>query len=452
MPTILDRFKKSWNAFLGRDPTTRISNEYGYGSSYRPDRMRFAYSNAQTIVSSIYNRIAVDVSAIDIKHVKLDENKTYESDVDSFLNNCLQYDANIDQTGRAFIQDVVQSMFDEGCVAIVPTSADVNSTKTYINEAKIYALRTGKITAWYPTAVTVNCYNDQTGRREDITLPKSLVAIVENPFYAVMNEPNSTLQRLLRTINQLNSYNDQNAAGKLDMIIQLPYVIKSDLKRQEAERRRAEIEEQLTGSKYGIAYADGTERIVQLNRSLENNLWQQVKDLTEELYNELGLTKAIFDDTANEQIMINYNNRTIEPICAAIANELERKFLTQTARTQGHAVRYFRDPFKLVPVNQLADIADKFTRNEIMSSNEFRVKIGFKPSDDPKADQLRNANLNQSNEEIAQENLELPIDEESEEIAEPDTQNTGSEISNDASVEDVLRYINTFNSEGEQPI
>lgn len=451
MPTVLDRFKKSWNAFMGRDPT--ISNrEYGYGSSIRPDRMRFTYNNAQTIIASVYNRIAVDVSAIDIKHVKLDENKTYESDVNSFLNDCLVYEANIDQTGRAFIQDVVQSMFDEGCVAIVPTFADLNATHTKVNEAKIYSLRTGKVKSWFPTAVTVNCYNDKTGRREDITLPKSLVAIVENPFYSVMNEPNSTLQRLLRTINQLNSYNDQNTSGKLDMIIQLPYVIKSELKRQEAERRRAEIEEQLTNTKYGIAYADGTERIVQLNRSLENNLWQQVKELTEELYNQLGLTQTIFDGTANEQTMINYNNRTIEPICAAIANELERKFLTITARTQGHAIRYFRDPFKLVPVNQLADIADKFTRNEIMSSNEFRVKIGLPPSDDPKADELRNANLNQSNEELAAQNPELPMPEEDSEVETPDTNNTGSPINENSSVEDVLRYIHSFNSEGEEPV
>lgn len=451
MPTVLDRFKKSWNAFMGRDPTID-HKEYGYGSSIRPDRMRFTYNNAQTIIASVYNRIAIDVSAIDIKHVKLDENKTYQDDVNSYLNDCLVYEANIDQTGRAFIQDVVQSMFDEGCVAVVPTVADLNQTKTKVNEAKIYSLRTGKVIAWYPTAVTVNVYNDRTGRREDITLPKSVVAIIENPFYSVMNEPNSTLQRLLRTINQLNTFNDQNASGKLDMIIQLPYVIKSDLKRQEAERRRAEIEEQLAGSKYGIAYADGTERIVQLNRSLENNLWQQVKELTEELYNQLGLTQTIFDGTANEQTMINYNNRTIEPICAAIANELERKFLTVTARTQGHAIRYFRDPFKLVPVNQLADIADKFTRNEIMSSNEFRVKIGFKPSDDPKADELRNANLNQSNEELAAQNPELPMTEESEEIEAPDTNDTGSPIDNNSSVDDVLRYINSFNSEGEQPI
>lgn len=451
MPTVLDRFKKSWNAFMGRDPTID-HKEYGYGSSIRPDRMRFTYNNAQTIIASVYNRIAIDVSAIDIKHVKLDENKTYEDDVNSYLNDCLMYEANIDQTGRAFIQDVVQSMFDEGCVAVVPTEADLNQTRTKVNEAKIYSLRTGKVIAWYPTAVTVNVYNDRTGRREDITLPKSVVAIIENPFYSVMNEPNSTLQRLLRTINQLNTFNDQNSSGKLDMIIQLPYVIKSDLKRQEAERRRAEIEEQLTGSKYGIAYADGTERIVQLNRSLENNLWQQVKELTEELYNQLGLTQTIFDGTANEQTMINYNNRTIEPICAAIANELERKFLTVTARTQGHAIRYFRDPFKLVPVNQLADIADKFTRNEIMSSNEFRVKIGFKPSDDPKADELRNANLNQSNEELAAQNPELPMTEESEEVEAPDTNDTGSPIDNNSSVDDVLRYINSFNSEGEQPI
>ena len=406
MPTILDRFRKSWNVFFGRDPTGNHPLAYGQeydfgpGSFYRPDRMRFTRNNVQTLIASVYNRISVDVAAIEFKHIRVDQNGTYKSDVDSYLNDCLKYEANIDQTSRAFIQDVVQSMFDEGCVAVVPIDCDTNATGTKVSEAKVYTLRTGKVVCWYPSAVKVNVYNDRTGLREEIIVPKSLCAIVENPFYSIMNEPNSTLQRLLRTIHQLDSYNDANDSNKLNMIIQLPYVVKSELRRAEANRRRDELEDQLMNSKYGVAYADGTERIIQLNRPLENNLWQQVKELSEQLYNQLGLTATIFDGTADEQTMINYNNRTIEPICAAITQEFERKFLTVTARSQGQAVRYFRDPFKLVPVSQIADMADKFTRNEIMSSNEFRVKIGLLPSDDPKADELRNSNLNQSNEEI----------------------------------------------------
>lgn len=409
MPTILDRFKKSWNVFFGRDPTGNhpqvYKNDFDYGppSAYRPDRMRFTRNNAQTLIASVYNRISVDVAAIEFKHIRVDQNGTYKEDMNSFLNDCLKYEANIDQTSRAFIQDVVQSMFDEGCVAVVPIDCDTNSTRTKVSEAKVYTLRTGKVVAWYPTAVKVNIYNDRTGKREEIIVPKSLCAIVENPFYSIMNEPNSTLQRLLRTIRQLDSFNDANASNKLNMVIQLPYVIKSELRKAEAKRRRDEMEDQLMNSKYGVAYADGTERIIQLNRPLENNLWQQVKELSEQLYNQLGLTATIFDGTADEQTMINYNNRTIEPICAAITQEFERKFLTITARSQGQAIRYFRDPFKLVPVSQIADMADKFTRNEIMSSNEFRVKIGLLPSDDPKANELRNSNLNQSAEELANE-------------------------------------------------
>lgn len=410
MPTILDRFKRSWNVFFGRDPTgnhpVTYGNDYDFGpaSAIRPDRMRFTRNNAQTLIASVYNRISVDVASIEFKHVRVDQNGTYKADVNSFLNDCLKYEANIDQTSRAFIQDIVQSMFDEGCVAVVPIDCDTNNTRTKVSEAKVYTLRTGKVVAWYPTAVKVNVYNDRTGRREEIIVPKSLCAIVENPFYSIMNEPNSTLQRLLRTIRQLDTFNDANASNKLNMIIQLPYVIKSQLRREEANRRRDEMEDQLMNSKYGVAYADGTERIIQLNRPLENNLWQQVKELSEQLYNQLGLTATIFDGTADEQTMINYNNRTIEPICAAITQEFERKFLTITARSQGQAIRYFRDPFKLVPVSQVADMADKFTRNEIMTSNEFRVKIGLLPSNDPKADELRNSNLNQSNEEIANQN------------------------------------------------
>ena len=457
MPTILDRFKRSWNVFFGRDPTgnhpVTYGNDYDFGpaSAIRPDRMRFTRNNAQTLIASVYNRISVDVASIEFKHVRVDQNGTYKADVNSFLNDCLKYEANIDQTSRAFIQDIVQSMFDEGCVAVVPIDCDTNNTRTKVSEAKVYTLRTGKVVAWYPTAVKVNVYNDRTGRREEIIVPKSLCAIVENPFYSIMNEPNSTLQRLLRTIRQLDTFNDANASNKLNMIIQLPYVIKSQLRREEANRRRDEMEDQLMNSKYGLAYADGTERIIQLNRPLENNLWQQVKELSEQLYNQLGLTSTIFDGTADEQTMINYNNRTIEPICAAITQEFERKFLTITARSQGQAIRYFRDPFKLVPVSQVADMADKFTRNEIMTSNEFRVKIGLLPSNDPKADELRNSNLNQSNEEIAnqvgQTNNAESMEDTGGEEAQDDTseQNTDNEFSrvdpNTASYEDIEQLI-----------
>ncbi len=420
MPSVLERFKKSWNAFTGRDPTEQqyiqVSESFGTGYGVRPDRMRFTRTNATTLIAAVYNRIAMDVASIEFKHVRVDEDRTYKGDIDSYLNDCLSFSANIDQTGRALIQDIVQSMFDEGSVAVVPVDADLNSTRTRVNEAKIYSLRVGKILTWYPQAVKVKLYNELTGRKEDIIVPKTLCAIIENPLYSIMNEPNSTLQRLLRTINQLNSYNDQNTSDKLNMIIQLPYIVKSEIKRNEAKRRMQDLEEQLANSKYGVAYADGTEKIIQLNRSLENNLWQQVKDLTAELYNQLGMTENVFNGTANEQEMINYNNRTIEPLCAAITLEMARKFITPTARTQGQDIRYFRDPFKLVPVNQIADMADKFTRNEIMSSNEFRTKIGLKPSDDPKADELRNSNLNQSNEELAEKNSALPGMEEGNDI------------------------------------
>lgn len=406
MPTIRERFKKSWNAFTGRDPT----KEYYYvppdiatgpGTSYRPDRRMKLY-NVKTIVPTIYNRLAVDVANINFKHVRVDENENYKEDIDSYLNDCLFMEANIDQTGRSLLQDIAFSMFDDGVVAVVPVEADTNATNTKVNEAKIYQLRTANITQWFPAAVQVSLYNEKTGRHEDVILPKSLIAIVENPFYAIMNEPNSTLQRLVRTINKLDAFNEQNASGKLDLIIQLPYVIKSELRRKEAEKRRGEIEDQLANSKYGVAYTDGTERIVQLNRSLENNLWQQVKDLTTELYNQLGLTQSIFDGSADEQTMINYYNRTIEPICSAISEEFQRKFLTQTARSQKQRIHFIRDPFKLVPVNQLADIADKFTRNEILSSNEVRSKVGFKPVSDPRADELRNKNISRSNAELEQ--------------------------------------------------
>ena len=383
---------------MKRDPTAK--NPFGYGSSRRLDKSAVHLTNVRTIVSTIYNRIAVDVASIDFKHVRLNEDGFYQEIIDSDLNNCLVSEANIDQTGRAFIQDLVMSMFDEGVIAVVPTFADLNETKTRVQEAKVYTFRVGKIKYWYPQAVTVEVYNDITGKREDITIAKTLVGIIENPFYSIMNEPNSTLQRLLQTMVKLDRANDQNTAGKLDLIIQLPYVIKSDMRKKQAEERRQAIEDQLTSSKYGVAYTDGTEKIVQLNRSLENNLFEQVKTLQSELYNQLGLTEAVFNGTADEQQMINYNNRTIEPICAAICNELERKFLTRTARTQKQAIRFFRDPFKLAPVSQIAEMSDKFTRNEIMSSNEIRAKLALRPSSDPKADELVNANLNQSSEEI----------------------------------------------------
>lgn len=401
MPSLAERFKNSWNAFMGRDPTYGVG--YAAGSSYRPDRARFTRNSAQSVVGFIYNRIAVDVATVDFRHVRLDENDHYKEDIDSYLNDCLKYEANLDQTARAFIQDIVVSMFDEGSVAIVPVECEVNSSKTMVTEANIYQMRAGKVVTWYPESVRVNVYNQKTGKHEEIVIAKTLVSIIENPFYSIMNEPNSTLQRLLRTISKLDAFNDQNASGKLDLIIQLPYVIKSELRRKEAEKRRKEIEDQLTTGKYGVAYTDGTEHVIQLNRSLENNLWTQVKELTEQLYSQLGLTASILDGTADEQTMTNYYSRSIEPICSAITGEMLRKFLTVTARSQKQSIMFFRNPFKLVPVEKVADIADKFTRNEILSSNEFRSIIGYKPSDDPRANELRNKNINTSNEELKEE-------------------------------------------------
>lgn len=341
----------------------------------------------------------MDVAAINFEHVRLDEDGRFKEGINSAFNNCLTLEANLDQTSKSFIQDAVTSMFDEGCVAIIPTdtSANPNFTEAY----DIYELRTAKITAWFPHHVRVEVYNENTGKKEELTLHKSMVAIIENPLYAIMNQPNSTLQRLIRTINRLDYLNEQNTSGKLDLIIQLPYAIKNEMKREQAEQRRKDIEAQLVGSKYGIAYTDSTEHITQLNRAVENNLWEQANSLTQQLYNQLGLTQAIFDGSADEKTMINYYNRTIDPICAALADEMMRKFLSKTARTQGQAIRYFRDPFKLVPVSQLAEIADKMTRNEILSSNELRAEIGYKPVNDPRADELRNKNLNQSNQELA---------------------------------------------------
>ena len=394
--TLGSRLAHAWNAFLNnRDPTIRYG-EIGGSYSYRPDRPRFSRGNERSIVTSVYNRIALDVAAINIQHCKLDENGRFNAVVDSKLNSCLSLEANIDQTGRAFIQDVVMSMLDEGCVAIVPidTTLDPKTTGSY----DIVSMRTGKILEWYPKHVKVRVYNDRTGNKEDILVPKNTVGIIENPLFSVINEPNSTMQRLIRKLVLLDAVDEQSSAGKLDLIIQLPYVIKSDARRQQAENRRKDIEMQLAGSKYGIAYTDGTERITQLNRSVDNNLMKQIEYLTSMLYSQLGITQTILDGTADEKTMLNYYNRSIEPIVSAIVDEMKRKFLTKTARSQNQSILFFRDPFKLVPVLELAEIADKFTRNEIATSNEMRQVIGWKPSNDPKADELRNSNLNHPDE------------------------------------------------------
>ena len=391
----IDRLQHGWNAFMNKDPT-RGYYDTGPGYSYRPDRPRLTRGNERTIVTSIFNRIALDVAALNITHCKVDENGRYVSSIDSSLNNCLNLEANLDQTGRAFIQDVVISMFDEGCVAVVPvdTSIDPEVSGSY----NIESMRTGKILEWYPKHVKVRVYNENTGIKEDIKLPKSSVSIIENPLFAVVNEPNSTLQRLMRKLALLDVVDEQTSAGKLDMIIQLPYTIKSEARRTQAEARRKDIEMQLTNTKYGIAYVDATEKITQLNRPLENNLMKQIEYLTNMLYSQLGITQTILDGTADEQTLLNYHSRTIEPIASAIVDEMKRKFLTKTARTQKQTITFFRDPFKLVPVNNIADIADKFTRNEVLTSNEIRQIIGFKPSSDPKADELRNSNLNHPDE------------------------------------------------------
>ena len=395
------RSKHAWNAFMNNRDPTNYSNT-GTGYTYRPDRVRFTRGNERSIVTSIYNRMALDVAAINIQHCKLDENDRFVSKVNSRLNECLNLEANCDQTGRAFIQDIVMSMLDEGCVAIVPidTTFDPKITSSY----DILSMRTGKILEWYPDRILVRVYNDKTGIKEEIVVPKKTVAIIENPLFAIINEPNSTMQRLIRKLNLLDYIDEQSGSGKLDLIIQLPYVIKSEARRQQAEMRRKDIETQLSGSKYGIAYTDGTERITQLNRPVENNLMKQIEYLTSMLYSQLGITQSILDGTADEQTMLNYYNRTIEPIISAIVDEMKRKFLTKTARTQMQSIMFFRDPFKLVPVNNIAEIADKFTRNEIMSSNEIRQIIGRKPSDDPKADKLVNSNISQPEEKIESDN------------------------------------------------
>lgn len=390
------RLKHAWNVFRSRDPTAEFG-DIGSSYYYRPDRPRFTRGNERSITTSVLNRIALDVSAIDIRHVRLDKNGRFLEEINSGLNNCLTLSANMDQTGRAFKQDIVMSMLDEGCVAIVPT--DTTTDPKVTDSYDVETMRVGKIIQWRPRHVQVRLYNEQTGNKEEIWLPKKMVAIVENPLYAVMNEPNSTMQRLVHKLGLLDITDEQTASGKLDLIIQLPYVIKTDARRQQAENRRKDIEMQLAGSKYGIAYTDGTEKITQLNRSLDNNLMKQVEYLTNQLYSQLGITQTILDGTADEKTMLNYYSRTIEPIVSAIADEMKRKFLTKTARTQNQSIEFFRDPFKLVPVNDIAEIADKFTRNEIMTSNEIRQIVGMKPSDDPKADELRNSNIAETKED-----------------------------------------------------
>lgn len=411
--TFGSRIKHAWNAFVNNRSPTGYHEGASNGYFYRPDRPRFTRGNERSIVTAVYNRIALDVASINIKHCRLDENDRFVEVIDSSLNQCLNLEANIDQASRAFIQDIVMSMLDEGCVAIVPIDTTLNPKVT--GSYDILSMRTGKILEWYPTSVKVRVYNDKTGNKEDIILPKKMVGIIENPLYAVINEPNSTMQRLIRKLVLLDAVDEQASAGKLDLIIQLPYVIKTEARRQQAENRRKDIEMQLSGSKYGIAYTDGTERITQLNRPVENNLMKQIEYLTSMLYSQLGITQAVLDGTADEKTMLNYNNRCIEPIISAIVDEMKRKFLTKTARSQRQTISFFRDPFKLVPVNDIAEIADKFTRNEIMTSNEIRQVVGMKPSSDPKADQLVNSNISQPTTE--------PVNETEPNIEEGESQN-----------------------------
>lgn len=400
--TFGERLKNSWNAFMNRAPTEAptdyVYKEIGYGYGTRPDRIRLTRGNERSIVTGVYNRIAMDVASIKIEHVRTDKNGNYQETIKSRLNNCLTLESNIDQISTAFIQDVCMSMFDEGCVAIVPTDTTANPKNT--ESYDVIELRTAKVLEWYPYHVKLDIYNEALCRKVQVLLPKAQVAIIENPLYAVMNEPNSTLQRLIRTLNNIDRTNEANSSGKLDLIIQLPYIIKSESRQKQAEARRKQIEAQLTGSKYGIAYTDGTERITQLNRAVENNLWSQATDLTAQLFNQLGLTQSIFDGTADEKTMINYYNRTVDPILDAISKEMKRKFLSPTARSQGQDIQYFRDPFKLVPAAELAEIADKMTRNEILSSNEVRAEIGYKPVNDSRADELRNKNVSQAADQL----------------------------------------------------
>lgn len=396
--SIGSRIKRAWNAFTNNRDPTKYYRDLGASYSNRPDRPMFTRGNERSIATAIYNRVALDVSSIDIRHVDLDENGRFIGIRKSGLNECLSVEANVDQSARAFVQDIVISMFDEGHVVLLPVDTTDNPEET--GSYDINTMRTGKVTQWYPDHVKVRAYNDRTGNKEDVIVPKRSVAIIENPLYAVINEPNSTMQRLIRKLNLLDLIDEQSGSGKLDLIVQLPYVIKSQARRDQAEQRRKDIEQQLAGSKYGIAYTDGTERITQLNRPVENNLMKQIEYLTSMLYSQMGITQSILDGTADEQTLLNYHTRTIEPIISAIVDEMKRKFLTKTARSQNQSILFFRDPFKLVPVNNIADIADKFTRNEIMTSNEIRQIVGMKPSDDPKADQLINSNINQSDETL----------------------------------------------------
>lgn len=395
------RLKHAWNVFTANE-TVGARWDIGPSYFYRPDRPIFSRGNERSIITSVYNRIALDVAAITIQHVRLDDEGRFTSVMNTSLNDCLSLEANLDQTGRAFIQDIVQSMLDEGCVAIVPVDTDIDPDE---GSYKIETMRTGKILEWYPQHVKVRVYNEQTGKKEDVLVSKRTVAIVENPFYAVMNEPNSTMQRLIRKLNILDAIDEQSGSGKLNLIIQLPYVIKTEARRQQAEKRRKDIEEQLSGSKYGVAYTDGTEHVVQLNRPVDNNIMSQIEYLTSMLYSQLGLTQTIMDGSADDKTMLNYLTRTVEPILSAIVDEMKRKFLTKTARSQKQSILFFRDPFKLVPVGEIAEIADKMTRNEIMTSNEIRQKIGMTPSKDPNADKLRNSNLSAPKEESTEQNI-----------------------------------------------
>ena len=417
---ISSRLKNAWNAFTNRDPTPSYT-DYGSGSYYRPDRPRLSRGNERSIVTSVFNRIALDVAAIGMNHCRLDDEGRFSEYIESSLNDCLSLEANIDQTSRAFVQDIVMSMFDEGSVALVPIDTSVNLNE--YGSFNIYTMRTGKVVTWYPYHVKVEVYNERIGKKQEITLPKSKVGIIENPFFAVMNEPNSTLQRLMRKLVLLDSVDEQASSGKLDLIIQLPYVVKSDLRKNQANERARDIEKQLAGSKYGIAYIDGTEKVTQLNRPLENNLMKQIEYLTSMLYSQLGITQTILDGTADDKTMLNYYTRTVEPIVSAIVDEIKRKFLTKTARSQKQTILFFRDPFKLVPVNDLAEISDKFTRNEILTSNEIRQIVGRKPSSDPKADQLINSNISQPTERLTDPNgANGPVEQE---IGKEENQNGG---------------------------
>ena len=407
--SFISRLKHGWNAFANNKDPTMVYEYTGPGYSSRPDRAQLTRGNERSIVTAVLNRIAIDAASITINHVRMDDNNRYVESIKSGLNECLTVEANRDQTGRAFIQDVVLSMLDEGAVAILPVDTTINPSKT--GSYDILTMRTGKILEWFPKHIRVRVYNEERGEKEDIIVPKAIAAIIENPLYAVMNEPSSTLQRLIRKLNLLDVIDEQSGSGKLNMIIQLPYVIKTEARKQQAENRRKDIEDQLLNSKFGIAYTDGTEKVTQINRPVENNLMSQIEYLTSMLYSQLGISQALMDGTADEKEMLNYNNRTIEPILSAITDEIKRKFLTKTARTQGQSIMFFRDPFRLVPVSQIAEIADKFTRNEIMTSNEIRQVLGMKPSDDPKADELRNKNLSSPEEGMLPPGEEIPPEE-----------------------------------------